>query len=118
MCESNIVYFELNNWIKGKHYPNDEPFISWLSNNYAITFNNEKWVKDNQLCVVKSNVDMSINFCITATKEWVQNNCPKLLTTYQNFLRYSNDDEPPIGKFGDIFLEYLPENFGITYLEK
>ncbi len=109
-----VVYFELNNWMRGKHYPDDEPFISWIGNDLSIRFNSDEWVEDNKLCVVRSIIDMSVNFCITATKEWVEHNCPKLLTEYRNFLRFPDKDGYVYGKFGHEFLEYSKENIGIT----
>lgn len=65
---SEIVYFELNNWFAEQHYPAREPFLGWMGNDLRIQFSNERWVVENKLCVVKSLVDMSVNFCITATK--------------------------------------------------
>ena len=79
-----VVYFELNNWFRGEHYPNDEPFITWIGNDLNITFNNEDWLKENKLCVVRTMVDMSTNFCITATKEWVEYNMD---SAYQKFFK-------------------------------
>lgn len=117
----DVVYFELNNWFAGKDYPNDEPFLSWMRNDLNIKFRNEKWVIENELCVVASIVDMSSNFCITAKKEWVEKNCPKLLTDYKEFLRYpekyedEDEDGEVYGRFGNHFLEWSEENFGITY---
>ncbi len=110
---NDIVYFELNNWFCGMHYPNDEPFISWMSNDLQIKFNNEEWIEENKLCVVKTFVDMSCNFCITATKDWVKKNCPKLLTDYKQFLRFPDEDDEVYGRFGTLFLEYCEENIGL-----
>lgn len=115
---NGIVYFELNNWACGKDYPDDEPFISWLSNDFSIYFNNEEWVKENKLCVVKTMIDMSINFCISATKDWVESNCPKLLTDYRDILRFPDEDDEVYGRFGTHFNEYLDENIGIEYVDE
>lgn len=108
-----IVYFELNNWSPGYHYPDDEPFLTWIGDDLNIYFENEKWVKENKLCVVWSWVDISMNFCITATKEWVEKKCPKLLTEYTQFLRLPEEDGVVYGNFGDQFLPYSEENIGI-----
>lgn len=116
--EKDIVYFELNNWFPGDHYPAEEPFITWIGNDLNIYFNNEEWVKENKLCVVRSIIDMSVNFCVTATIDWVEKNCPKLLTEYKKFLRYSDEDGDVYGQFGDEFLEYSEENFGIEYINE
>lgn len=112
--DKEVVYFELNNWFAGEHYPAEEPFLTWIGHDLSIHFNNEDWVNDNKLCVVRHMIDMSMNFCVTATKEWVEANCPKLLTEYTKFLRYSDKDGCVDGQFGDEFLEYSEENIGIT----
>jgi len=114
---SEVVYFELNNWFAGRDYPNDEPFLSWMRNDLRIKFRDEKWVKDNKLCVVMDFVDMSQNFCITATKEWVENNCQSLLTTYTEYLRFPDEYGDVQGRFGHWFLEYEESNFGITEVD-
>lgn len=114
---NDIVYFELNNWFAGNDYPYDEPFLSWMRNDLKIKFRNKEWVKENKLCVVFDFVDMSQNFCITTTKEWVENNCPKLLTEYTKFLRLPDENGEVQGQFGHWFLEYKEDNFGITEVE-
>lgn len=114
---SNIVYFEFNNWLPGIHYPDDEPYITWLGDDSNIIFlDNEQWVKDNKLCVVWYIIDQSFNFLITATKEWVEQNCPTLLTKYTEFLRFPNENGKVYGRFPDIeFLPYDEKNIGITH---
>ena len=99
-----MVYFELNNWACGEDYPNEEPFLNWFESDFKIKFMDEQWVKENGLIVVASNVDMSFNFCITASEAWVKNNCPSLLSNPANhkFLRESawGEDDVPEGRFG------------------
>lgn len=114
--KSEVVYFELNNWIAGKHYPSSEPFLSWMHDDLKIQFNDETWVKENKLCVVFSFVDMSQNFCITASRGWVENNCPELLTKYQEFLRFPNKYGNVTGQFGCPFLKYNESNYGINII--
>lgn len=112
---NEIVYFELNNWCPGEDYPAEEPFTTWIGDDLNIFFDNEEWVKENRLCVVWSIVDMSVNFCITTTKKWVEENCPKLLCDHKKFLRNSSENDKHVyGQFGNQFLEYKAENFGIT----
>lgn len=113
-----IIYFELNNWIPGIFYPDDEPFRLWIKNDLQIKFDDETWVKKSRLCVVRKLIDMSSNYCITATREWVVNNCPKLLTDYAEFIRYKEDDGKVYGRFGTEFKEYREENIGIWDLEE
>lgn len=135
-----IIYFELNNWMSGTDYPNAEPFETWCGNDLNLYFNNEKWVKENKLCVVVSRLDMSINWCITATKEWVMNNCPDLLSdkkfkvehhlyskdgetiTYEDipfskFLRYPDEDGYVYSDNDSSieFMQYSEEDIGIHY---
>ena len=115
----DIVYFELNNWFSGRDYPNAEPFLSWMRDDLNQKFRDEEWIKENKLVVVESLVDMSMNFCITATKEWVEENCHELLSTYKNFVRKPEDDEDvPYSRFGSPFLEYKEENIGYHYADE
>lgn len=107
-----VVYFELNDWAAGTDHPDDEPFISWME---EPKFRDEDWVKENKLVVVESIVDMSLNYCITATKKWVKFNCPELLTKHIKFIRYVQEDELPEGRFGCPFLEYSEDNIGCHY---
>lgn len=134
-----IVYFEINNWFAGRDYPNREPFLSWITG-YGGIFNNEEWCKENKLCVVAGTLDMSHNWCITATKEWVLEHCPYLLSDevdtvtfivgirggsikekedykLNQFLRFPNKNGDVYGRFGWLFLPWCEENFGITYHE-
>lgn len=117
-----VIYFELNNWFAGRDFPAEEPYLSWMQcnaeNNYCIKLRDKKWIEENKLIVVESLVDMSQNFCITATKEWVEKNCPTLLTTHNKFLRKEIDGEVPYGRFDCPFLEYTEENIGYHYAEE
>lgn len=106
----DVVYFELNNWACGRDYPDAEPFISWLEDDLNQQFRNEEWIKENKLIVVESMVDMSLNFCISAPKSWVEENCPELLIKYTEFLRKDME-----GRFGCPFLEYKEEQVGYYY---
>ena len=115
----DVIYFELNNWFVGRDYPNAEPFLSWMKDDLNQKFRDEEWIKENKLVVVESLVDMSMNFCITATKEWVEENCHELLSTYKNFVRKpENDEDIPYGEFGCPFLEYNEDNIGYHYAEE
>lgn len=115
----DIVYFELNNWFAGRDYPNAEPFLSWMRDDLTQKFRDEEWIKENKLVVVESLVDMSMNFCITATKEWVDENCHELFSTYENFVRKPEEGKDvPYGRFGCPFLEYNEENIGYHYAEE
>ena len=109
-----MVYFELNNWFAEEFYPNIEPFISWMSDDsFNQYFNNEKWVKENKICVVFTIIDMSCNYCITAPEDWVLKNCPDLLNKYIKFLRFPDENGIVYGQFGTKFLKYTKENIGI-----
>lgn len=115
---TDIIYFELNNWFAGDDYPAAEPFLSWMGNDCQLRFIDDAWVRENKLCVVANHVDMSVNFCITATKGWVEQNCPELLTKYTEFVReYDPEYEEVYGRFGTCFLEYEEDNFGVHWNE-
>ena len=123
--DKEVVFFELNNWQRGKDYPNAEPFITWISDDFNICLRSNKWAKENKLCVAASHVDMSSNFCITATREWVEQNCPELLTKYREFLREGEEEDEDgvlwsgvYGRFGTEFLKYDEVNFGVKWVEE
>lgn len=65
-----IIYFELNNWIPGIFYPDDEPFRLWMKNDLQIKFDDETWVKKSRLCVVRELIDIKDN--IHDAKELVE----------------------------------------------
>lgn len=113
--EDGIVYFEVNNWFRGRHYPDCEPFIGWLGNDLKLAFLNDDFVRENKLCVACSLIDMSSNFCITAKRGWVENNCPTLLGTDARFLRVPDKYGDVYGTFGTEFLPYCEDNIGIEF---
>lgn len=134
MNNNDIVHFTLNNWMVGEDYPPGEPFETWMS---QYTLCNDAWCKEQKICVYYGNIDMSVNYVVTATREWVEKNCPKLLTDesytyteiiyrgydlkeekeitakYSDFVIYEDDDEEEVNnKFDWPLLEYKEENFG------
>lgn len=116
--QTDVVHFELNNWMCGEDYPNDQPFISWLGNDFNINLRSSEWAKTNHLCVVASILDMSSNFCITASRKWVEEVCPKLLTHYPQFLRTPDEYGELYGRYGCPFLEYTEANFGVVWWDE
>ena len=112
---SELVRFELNNWSAGDDYPNAEPFISWMGNDLALRFYDEDWVKANKLVVGFTPIDQSANFMITATKSWVEENCPELLTLYKDFI-VEEECGAYYSRWGMEFPEYKFENFGTHYI--
>ena len=75
-----IIYFSVNNWFCGRDYPDTENFKKWLSDDLNQTFRDEKWAKENKLCIYYGLVDMSWNYTVAAPKSWVEKNCPELLS--------------------------------------
>lgn len=114
----NIIYFELNNWIRGKDYPNAEPYISWVGNDLNLKFRDKEWVKENKLCIVEEFIDMSVNWCATATREWVEQNYPSLLNEFQKFQRFPDEYGDVLGGFDTTFLDYCEENIGLIHIEE
>lgn len=76
----DVVYFSVNNWMSGSNYPPTENFKKWLRDDLNQSFRNDKWCKENKLCVYYGCVDMSTNYTVSASREWVEKNCPELLT--------------------------------------
>lgn len=115
MENQDVIYFELNNWTPVHDYPLAEPFDSWMGDDLNLQFLNEEWIKENKLCVLVDFIDQSLNFCITATKEWVEKHCPNLLTEFTNFTRQPDEEGSVYGRFGHLFLEYEEDNFGLKW---
>lgn len=115
----DIIYFHLNNWMPGKDYPNKEPFLTWMHDFKMIKYlGNDEWCKENKICVLMYPVDMSTSFCITATKEWVEKNCPSILDEDKQFQVSPDEDGDYIAPLADetlYFLEYSENNFGLAY---
>ena len=114
MENKKVYYIEVNNW-SSEYYPDKEPFISWMSyyeleNLPQLKLMDDEWCKGNKICVKWYLLDMSVNFLLTVTKEWVDEWCPFILEDkYKKFLRNKND----IGRASNhTFLEYKQENFG------
>lgn len=121
---NDIIYFELNHW-SPEYYPDEEPFNSWMCDYYETIEDEknswirgsedmDKWYKDNKVCAVISTIDMSVNFCVTALKSWVEKNCPNILN-YPQFLRNPDEDGEVRGRFGGHFVEWSEENCGLWY---
>lgn len=131
----DIVYIEFNNWFAGRDYPLGEPYETWIGKRM---FSDDAWCKENNICVNGGEYDMSENWCITATKDWVLKNCPELLSggsytykmlihykgatterycvrKYSDFLRKPDKYGDVEGMFGWPFLDYDEHNFGSHY---
>ena len=91
----DIIYFSVNNWFCGRDYPPTENFKKWLGNDLNQTFRNDKWAKENKLCIYDGCIDMSQNYTIAAPRSWVEENCPELLTDeeYTYIVRVSDPKE-------------------------
>ena len=113
----DIMYFEVDNWFAGRDYPEDQPFLSWMSDDLNIQFRNEEWVKKNKLVVAWCFVDMSQAFAVTAPKKWVEENCPAILEDRnEKFVFHPDENGNVHGKFLP-FMEYKEENIGVHELD-
>ena len=142
MEKQDVIYFSVNNWFCGRDYPDTPNFRKWLGNDLKQNFMDDKWCKENKLCVYQGVIDMSCNYTVSAPREWVEKNCPELLTddTYtwtlccsnskgkweeKNKKKYSDfvytpeegEETPDSDWFGMPFREYKEENFGSEYYE-
>lgn len=134
---NDVVYFSLNDWFCGRDYPKDGCLKQFVE---SYKFSDDAWCKENRLCVLCGNVDMSVNWCITASREWVEENCPELLgkdgytysllyhdkngthekkyeRSYSDFVCHEDEEGAVYDRFDWPFLEYDPENFGTTYYD-
>lgn len=143
-----IIYFEIDNWFAGQDYPNAQPFLNWMNDGLNLTFTNNNWCIDNRLCVEATIIDMSVCFCVSAPRSWIEKNCPKLLTdeecgsikiishydtnigamvdetkyehcSYSKFICKPNEDGEVYGRISNLhFAEYKEENFGVHWKDE
>ena len=122
-----VIFFELNNWFAGSDYPDCGPFLTWMKDDLHIPFSNNGWCIQNKICVIFEMIDMSQNFKITATRSWIEENCPCILTNkYAKFIcnldvsKYDTNcteyDEQFRYGYGP-FLKYCESNFGSHFYE-
>lgn len=100
MKNKDVIFFSVNNWFPGRDYPDTPNFKKWLGNDLNQRFSNDDWCKENKLCVYAGVIDMSFNYTISAPKEWVEKNCPELLTDdeYTYILRETRHKKHIFGK--------------------
>ena len=127
----DVIYFSVNNWGSGNYYPPTENFEKWMGDDLNQMFTNDAWCKENKLCIYYGIIDMSINYTVSASREWVEKHCPELLTDDEYILediehkkKYSDfvytpeegEDLPDNDYIGNMpFREYNEENFGCEY---
>ena len=109
----DIVYISVNNWFCGRDYPPLKCFEEWLRDDLNQKFRNDAWAKENKLCIHYGYIDMSQNYTISAPREWVEKNCPELLTN-DEYIYYSIIQKPKKKLFGGY--EYEEER--IEYKKK
>ena len=68
---------------------------------------------ENKIIVVETIIDMSLNYCVTAPKEWVEKNCPCILNS--KFIRKPDKNNEVFGRFGCPFKPYTKENLGYWF---
>ncbi len=117
--KDNAVYFELNMWEAGTFYPDESPFTDWITfrGNKQPLLDDIQFVRDNKLCVVVTVIDQSLIYCISASRDWVQQQCPNLLTKYTKFLRHPSKDGNVYGQWGTEFIRYTEDNIGVIEYE-
>ena len=127
MKKQDVVYFSVNNWFSGRDYPPLECFHKWLGDDLNQNFRSDEWCKENKLCVYYGCVDMSSNYTVSAPREWVEKNCPELLTDdeYTYIIRQSKYKKKLFGGYETIWEDvehkkkysdfvYVPEIEGDT----
>ena len=120
----DTVYLSKNATLR-KEPSEDSEEVADIKNYIDVTLlelPNEDWCKEQKICVVYELIDMSQNFKVTATREWVEQNCPCLLeeksSQFVHTLKDEYDDDDTeyweTHGYGDgPFLKYCEENFGV-----
>lgn len=120
MKKETIVYFQCNDWVpspeaaskfiyaylEGSLYYKEQPFDFEVVT--KTTDEEHDWIKKNRLCINVDVYDQSLQYWVTTTKEWVEENFPELLPYVS--------EEPKDDMFkGDkkYYLKYTEENIGV-----
>ena len=134
MNNTDVIFFELNDWIYGRDYPVDESIATLVKTHQ---FSSDSWCKSQGICVVAGHIDMSVNWCITAPKNWIEKVCLNMLTDksytydvlintehtvktklYSDFIRYPDIYGNVYGRFGWNFLSYCEKNLGVHFCDE
>lgn len=117
MRTGTVVYFQCNDWepypneaerfiynyLEGSIYANEEGF-----NAVNKTIDDElKWIEANSLCINCDSYDQSVQYWVTTTREWLEENFPELV-------EYASEEPQDYMYKGDkkYFLKYIKENIG------
>jgi len=112
--KNDIVYFWLNDW----DHPNDSLYIGWMIRKDKPIFLDEEWVKENKLCVIVDQLYMDMYVFITATREWVENNCPSILNKYNRYLSIPDGKGKAFTPLYGEYKTYSKENIGISWIPR
>lgn len=122
MRQGTIVYFQCNNWtpypeeasrfiydyLEGDFCSEDPDSTSVLKTPEEI----DKWIRENDLCINQDLYDMSNQYWVTTTKEWLEENFPELLGVASEI----PEDDLWVGDHMN-FLQYREENVGCHLVE-
>lgn len=114
MEKQDVIYFSVNNWFCGRDYPNTPNFRKWLGDDLKQSFMSDEWCKKNKLCVYQGAIDMSCNYTVSAPREWVEKNCPELLTD-KEYTYKTQVGKPKKMKDGKFEWEYVIEEHTRKY---
>ena len=89
-----------------------------MGNDLNLTLRSDEFCKENKLCVYYGAVDMSCNFTVSASREWVEKNCPEIIGSKFEYKPSDGETEPDCDEVGNMpFREYCEWNFGAEYYE-
>lgn len=99
---SLVVYFEITYLEARLYFPSSDL---------------DEWAKKNKLCIVHSTTAEEPpldTYSITATKEWVEEHCPVILSKKDRYkyCTIPEDNRVPIGKYAK-FKRWKPKNFRV-----
>lgn len=114
MEKQDVIYFSVNNWFCGRDYPDTPNFRKWLGNDFKQSFRSDEWCKENKLCVYEGVIDMSHNYTVSAPREWVEKNCPELLTD-EEYTYITEVGKPKKTLFGKYEYEWVKEEHTKKY---
>lgn len=118
----NIIWFEFNNWFAGVHFPDEEPYLSWMYPTYdkdkdlsISLFMDEAFVNKNKLAVYYYSIDMSDDYVVGATESWIMKNCPNLLDKHKKFVIGKSKVGEQVELVAPNINDYYEKSITVTY---
>lgn len=115
---NELIYFTINNWNNGIHYPDTENFRKLYDKSIdTFVFHYDDYCKEHKLAVYECLIDMSLGYTIVAPMEYVMKYCPEIIGSEFDETNKSGRYDNMQSMFWMHYPEYKKENFCCTIID-